>query len=319
MSMTSIVSDPGLGRPAVAFDHPALFYRTTDDYLTDTLEFVHNGLACGDAIAIAVTSARLQLLTGELGPAVDSLQLVDMTRAGRNPGRIIGGVLRAFADHHPDRAVRIVCEPVWPTRSPAEHSACAQHEALINQAFAGRSATIMCPYDAAALDRRTLHDATRTHPTIIERGRRRHSPAYAPEKVIAEHNRPLTAPADARTLTIRAGQLAWLRDQVVAHAANLGTSEDKQADWVLVLTELVTNSIEHGGGNATVRLFTEHGQLVGQVHDTGQFLDPLAGRKPAPPGQLRGRGLLIVNDLTDLVRLHTEPGSTTLEVRLRLV
>lgn len=40
------------------------------------------------------------------------------------------------------RRVHIVGELVWADRGPAEHPACAQHEALINSAFQGREVTI---------------------------------------------------------------------------------------------------------------------------------------------------------------------------------
>jgi anti-sigma regulatory factor (Ser/Thr protein kinase) len=316
--MTSIAGDPAVHRRAAAFDHPALFYRDNDDYLAGTLEFVHAGLSNGEAVAIAVPTARHDLLAIHLAAVADQIELVDLTRAGRNPGRIIGGVLRTFADRHPDRPVRIVAEPVWPTRSAIEYPACVQHEALVNRAFAGRLVTILCPYDTAALDPRIIQDAARTHPALIEHGVRRPSSDYAPEKALAGHNRPLTAPAEALRLRVGPGQLSWLREALTEHASAAGMSEDRQADWVLMLTELATNSIEHGGGKATVRLFSEAGQLVGQVRDSGRFLDPLAGRTPALPGQIRGRGLLIVNDIADLVRLHITRGATTLEVRLHI-
>ena len=45
--------------------------------------------------------------------------------------------------------------------------------------------------------------------------------------------------------------------------------------------------------------------------------DPLAGRRPAIPTQLNGRGLLVVNHLADLVRTHTRPGQTTIRAYFR--
>jgi anti-sigma regulatory factor (Ser/Thr protein kinase) len=51
--------------------------------------------------------------------------------------------------------------------------------------------------------------------------------------------------------------------------------------------------------------------LVVEVADAGRLDDPLAGRRPAPPHQLGGRGLLMVHHLADLVRTATGPGGTT--------
>jgi hypothetical protein len=82
-----------------------------------------------------------------------------MTVAGRNPGRIIPTVLLAFANAHPGRRVRLIGEPIWAGRSPVEYPACAQHEALINAAFTGRPATILCPYNTELLDPVWIEDA----------------------------------------------------------------------------------------------------------------------------------------------------------------
>ncbi|MFC3893088.1 ATP-binding protein [Lentzea rhizosphaerae] len=72
------------------------------------------------------------------------------------------------------------------------------------------------------------------------------------------------------------------------------------------------------GGTCRPRLWQEAGHLVCEVRDTGHLADPLAGRRPPNPEQLGGRGLLIVNELADLVRVHTTSQGTTLRVMLRL-
>jgi Histidine kinase-like ATPase domain/MEDS: MEthanogen/methylotroph, DcmR Sensory domain len=79
--------------------------------------------------------------------------------------------------------------------------------------------------------------------------------------------------------------------------------------------ELAANSIRHGGGRGTVRVWTEPGDdrglLVVEVADAGRLDDPLAGRRPATPHQRGGRGLLMVHHLADLVRAFSGPGGTT--------
>ena len=320
MSITRAAESPAdrWRGPAAAFEHPALFYRNTQDYLRGTLDFVADGLDRGDAVLIAVPSEKLELLAERLGRDAELVRLVDLSEAGRNPSRILGGVLRAFADDNPDQWVRIVGEPLWPQRSPAEYAACAQHEALINRAFAGRAVSVLCPYDTQTLDSRALIDAVRTHPVLVDGDQRKDSASYAPDEVLAEYNQPLVAPRDATEFTVGATQLRQLRSGADDVATEAGLDEDGRLDWSLVLTELATNSIEHSDGRAVVRMFTDRGDLVGQVSDAGDLTDPLAGRHPALPGQVRGRGLMIVHDLADLVRLHTRPGATTVEVRFRI-
>lgn len=305
-------------RPAADFDHPALFYRNSREYLRGTLEFVNDGLSRGDAVLIAVPPDKLELIASQLGRDTELVRLVDMAREGRNPGRILGGVLRAFAESHADQWVRIVAEPVASERSLAEYAAYAQHEALINRAFAGHAVSVLCPYDTQTLDSRALIDAVRTHPVVLDGDRTQDSNSYAPDDVLTDYNQPLPAPPDAIEFTIGATQLRQLRCGADDAAAWAGLDEARRLDWTLVLTELATNSIEHSRGYAEVRMFTDRGELVGQVRDAGDLTDPLAGRHPAEPGQIRGRGLMIVHDLADLVRLHTRPGATTVEVRFRI-
>ena len=116
------------------------------------MPFIRDGLAAGEPVAVAVPGPNLRLIRDALGADAAQVLLRDMTVAGRNPGRIIPTVLLAFANAHPGRRVRLIGEPIWPGRSAAEYPACAQHEALINAAFAGRPATILCPYNTELLN-----------------------------------------------------------------------------------------------------------------------------------------------------------------------
>ncbi|MCP2258839.1 Anti-sigma regulatory factor (Ser/Thr protein kinase) [Streptoalloteichus tenebrarius] len=300
------------------FVHPALFYRGSDEYLAGCLSFVREGLAAGEPVAVAVPGPNLALLRAELGGDAERVRMLDMTRAGRNPGRIIPGVLRAFADAHPDGHVRIIGEPIWAGRSEVEYPACAQHEALINLAFTGRDVTILCPYDVGALSPEVLADAEVTHPVVVDGdGRWRDSPAYDPDRVINGYNRPLPPPPDhAAQITGDVNTLGAARRWARAHADAAGLDEQRIVDVELVVTELLANSIRHGGGAATLRAWTDGGALVCEVTDRGHLSDPLAGRRPAPSGQAGGRGLLLVHHLSDLVRVHTTPDATTIRVYL---
>jgi anti-sigma regulatory factor (Ser/Thr protein kinase) len=301
------------------FRHPALFYRGMDEYLAGTLPFIEAGLAAGDPVAVAVPGAQLEALRAGLGGSAARVRLIDMTRAGRNPGRILPGVLFAFADEHRDAGfVRIIGEPIWPGRSQVEYPACVQHEALINHAFAGRSVEILCPYDVAGLAPDVLADAERTHPTLIGPDGRRFSDRYAPDEVLAGYNEALPAPPGVDPLFVDAGTLAQARAFARAHARRAGLDPDRADDFEFAVNELVTNSIEHARSRCALRVWVEDGHLVGEASDSGRLDDPLAGRRPAPPDQSRGRGLLLVNHLTDLVRIYRSDQGTTIRIFMKL-
>src|SRR5436190_1210241 len=158
-----------------SFVHEALFYRDADEYVAGTVPFVRAALAVGEPVLVAVPGPRIDLLSAALGTPTTGVRFLDMTVAGRNPGKIIPSVLYAFAEEHPGHPLRIIGEPIWAGRSTDEYPACVQHEALINVAFAGLVATILCPYDVKALAPDVVDDATRTHPVLVDAQVRRDS------------------------------------------------------------------------------------------------------------------------------------------------
>ncbi|MGM1057670.1 anti-sigma factor RsbA family regulatory protein [Saccharothrix sp. Mg75] len=304
--------------PAGDFVHPALFYGSDEEYLRVLVPFVTDGLALGHPVAAAVPGERVALLREALADAADDVLLLDMEVEGRNPGRIIPGVLRRFADGHPDAHVRIIGEPIWAGRSADEYPACAQHEALINLAFAGRDVSIVCPYDTTALDERVLTDALATHPEVWEATRRYGSGHYAPDAVVGRYNEPLDTPADAAALdAATTADIRGARRFATAEAQRLGLTAERVAQVALIVTELVTNSLRHTGGGCRLTVWRDPGHVVCAVRDGGHLTDPLAGRRPAGADRSGGRGLLVVNHLADLVRTYTTPHGTTVRAYLR--
>lgn len=298
------------------FAHQALLYRDGWSYLTGIVPFVLDGLAAGESVAVAVPEPGLSRIEHALGSVAQRVRLLDMTEAGRNPGRIIASVLREFADAQ-DGRVRIVGEPIWPGRTAEEYPACVQHEALINASFAGVAATILCPYDVSRLPRQALADAHATHPVIVDESGQRTSDGYAPNDAVSRYNRPLSAPADAEELAFDLGSLPKARHFAVDRAAGLGLAVDRLDDLALTVAELCANSVRHGGGSGVLRVWREPAHVVAEVFDRGELTDPLAGRRPAAPRQVGGRGLLLVHQVADLVRTHATAGGTTTRVYLR--
>jgi anti-sigma regulatory factor (Ser/Thr protein kinase) len=296
-----------------------LFYRGVQDYLTGTMPFIREGLKLGEPVAVAVPGQNLALLRSELGESAAQVRWVDMTQAGRNPGWIIPGVLRRFADAHPQGRVRIIGEPIWPGRSGNEYPACVQHEALINLAFTGRAMTILCPYDARKLHPRVLADAAATHPLLIDDEGEHHSADYAPEHIRRTYDPPLAEPADQPVLlAFDETNLGRVRALAAEHARQAGLAADRVMDVELAVNEMAANSLAHGGGAGTLRIWSQDAYLICEVHDTGFISDPLVGRHLLTPDEPGGRGVLVVNQLSDLVRMHTRPGSTTIRAHFIL-
>jgi anti-sigma regulatory factor (Ser/Thr protein kinase) len=305
-------------RAAGAFVHEGLFYSGAEDYLAGMVPFVVGGLAAGQPVLVAVPGPNLDLIRAALGADAARVRMVDMSRAGRNPGRIIPGVLHAFIGEHAGHHPYIIGEPIWAGRSADEYPACVTHEALINEAFAGRAATILCPYDTGRLAPEVVADAAVTHPVLVERGARQASPSYAPLDLVAAYNRPLpepSGPVDA--LEFGLAGLATVRRFVAAFAARAGLGPDRAADLQVAVNELATNSVSYAGGTGTVRVWRTADAVVCEVRDRGRLTDPMAGRRPAADTSDHGRGLLIVNHLCDLVRVHSDGSGTTIRLYVR--
>jgi anti-sigma regulatory factor (Ser/Thr protein kinase) len=302
------------------FAHPALLYRTQQEYLDCLLPFIFNAVKADAAVLVALPGPNLALLDEALGRSADHIVMVDMTLAGRNPGRILGEVLSSFADKHRNQPVRMVGEPIWPSRSEVEYPACVQHEALINHAFTGRDVTVVCPYDDAKLDPGVIADAHCTHPVLWQNGFfEQDSPAYAPDAVWARYNEPLSSDPTAVKYTARKlADLSGARAFAGTYAQWFGLPAQKTADLQLIASELATSSLTQTGGPCRLALWRYDGHLVCEARDRGYLDDPLAGRRPYGSETARGRGLYVVNAVADLVRTHTTPEATTIHAYLRL-
>ncbi|MGM1061838.1 anti-sigma factor RsbA family regulatory protein [Saccharothrix sp. Mg75] len=300
----------------VDFVHEALLYRDDEQYLAGAVPFVRDGLAAGEPVLVAVPRRGITLLRGALGPAADHVEFLDMRQAGRNPGRIIPGVLAAFADNSSAARVRIVGEAVWPERTELEYPACVQHEAMVNTAFEDRPAWMLCPYDASALAPHVVRDVETTHPVVADGGRRRPSTGYREPFLTAEEfNRPLPEPpADATTCRFDLDALADARRLVAGFATATGLSADQVEDLVLAVNELTTNSVVHAGGTGTLLVWREDDVVVCEVRDTGRLDNPMVGRHNPGARTPGGYGVMLVNLLCDLVRVHAHGDGTAIRV-----
>ncbi|MBG0564520.1 sensor histidine kinase [Actinoplanes aureus] len=299
---------------ATGFHHPGLLYRGSAEYVAAVADFVRSAVTGGDPVLVAVPGTNLDLLRGALIDVSDRVSFADMAVAGRNPGRIIPGVLLRFADDHPDRRVSIVGEPIWPDRTELEYPACAAHEALINAAFAGRDAAILCPYDVVRLDPSVIADAWSTHPTMIEDGALRDSDRYAdPAVTAATFNRPLPPPQPDAESLVYDDSLAAVRC-FVRRLATAHLPGERAEELVLAASEVAANTVDHTWGFGRVTVWTEPGLVVCQLQDTGHLTDPLAGRIGPPHIRHRGYGLVLANELCDLMRIHSSPAGTTIRL-----
>lgn len=110
--------------------------------------------------------------------------------------------------------------------------------------------------------------------------------------------------------------LPRLRESVYEAGVAAGLGTQRVTDLVLAVHELAVNSVMHGGGSGTLRVWVEGGALLVEVADQGKFPeeeaapdDPSdADRRVRPEG---GLGLRIVRRACDRVEISRDPDRGT--------
>jgi anti-sigma regulatory factor (Ser/Thr protein kinase) len=306
--------------PVERFSHEALLYSEMDEYLAGTLSFIREGLAASEPMLVVVGAAKIAALKAELGAEAGRVQFKDMAEVGANPARIIPA-WRKFVESHAGsgRPFRGIGEPIYPERSAAELVECQRHEALLNVAFDGGPAwRLLCPYNTTALSLEVIEEAQRSHPYVAYDHTYAASGLY-PEVVTvgAPFTTPLPEPpAVHATLAFNGNGLRPVRRLVSIQAARAGFTSQPIADLVLATNEVAANSIEHGGGSGTLRVWRDGDVLVCEVRDGGHLDDPLADRRRPAAEKEGGRGLWLANQLCDLVQVRSFKMGTTVRLHM---
>jgi anti-sigma regulatory factor (Ser/Thr protein kinase) len=307
---------------AETFRHEALLYAGDVDFLAGTLPFLREGVAADEPVLVVVSAARIGLLRSALGRDADRVAFADMADVGANPARIIPAWRDFVAGNDvANRRARGIGEPIWAARTPAELVECQRHETLLNLSFAGVPAWwLLCPYDTTALGPEVLEEAWRSHPFVTEGGVGIGSATYRGLEQAAE---PFAAPlpdppGEPAALGFELASLSELRELVAGHAEAAGLDPARTADLVLAVDEVATNSLRHGGGRGTLRIWRDEGALVCEVRDAGRIEDPMVGRERPALDRDGGRGLWMVNQLCDLVQLRSFPSGAVVRLHVYL-
>jgi anti-sigma regulatory factor (Ser/Thr protein kinase) len=131
-----------------------------------------------------------------------------------------------------------------------------------------------------------------------------------------------SAPAcGAAELPFTIHELGALRRAVTAAAVRASLDAERVADLVTAVNELAVNSICHGGGRGTLRLWRDGRTLLVEICDRGHICVADAERRserPEPDAR-GGRGLWIVDQLCDTVQISSSPrDGSAVRVRMRL-
>jgi anti-sigma regulatory factor (Ser/Thr protein kinase) len=297
------------------FQHHALIYAGVDEYLAGTLPFLRGALQAGEPLLVAVGAAQTRWLEGELNGDETRVRFLPMEEVGRNPALIIS-LWRDFVDENSGRSVRGIGEAVWAGRSPAALEEAHRQEALLDRVFRDDpDFSLLCPYDASLLPEQALERAAHAHSEVVRDGRAVASTEFDPGvDCFAGELPPVVGRAEAFNFGV--AELAAVRERVAAAAKQADLDPRGVADLVTAASELAANSVMHGGGAGTLRVWRQDGSLLTEVEDRGRIEDPLVGRLRPGFTQEGGRGLWLANQLCELVQIRSDDQGTVVRLHV---
>jgi anti-sigma regulatory factor (Ser/Thr protein kinase) len=289
-------------------------YGSAEDLLGQVTEFIEPGLTRGELVMVIVESGKTAMFRDAFGERVE---VAAMEEVAPNPGRLIS-LWHDFLEDTcaPGDTVWGVGEPVYPGRRPAELVEAQIHERLLDRAFADTPYRLMtaCPYDIRHLDQETLEEMERSHRYILEAGRTLENPEFQSDDDPALDVELPAPPIPEDWFTpFTAVALAAMRRDLAEQARDLGVQSERIPDLLLAVNEIATNSVLYAGGGS-LGVWPDNGHMVCEVRDRGYIKDELVGRRRPDVTQMRGRGIWLANQVSDLVQLRTGPSGTRVRI-----
>jgi len=303
------------------FRHEALLYSGWAEFVAGTVPFIRQGVKADEPVLVVESVDKIEMLRVALGGEADAVLFADMAEVGSNPARIIPA-WHEFVTRHggTGRRMRGIGEPIWKGRSPDELIECQRHESLLNVAFGhGEPWWLLCPYDTERLDACVIDEARRSHEYVVERSEVRRSETF---RGLEESGAPFDVPLPDRgssvgDMTFGPEGLASVRNLVTRHARAAGLDAGRANELMTAVNEIATNSVRHGGGRGTLRIWQEQAAVVCEIRDTGRLSNPLADRQRPTPIHTAPRGLWLVNHLCDLVQIRNFADGTVIRLHMR--
>lgn len=298
------------------FAHQLLPYDGAESFLAGAVPFVREGLGGGERVVVVTGVANQELLRVALDGDAEGVEFVEAGAFYGHPARTLADGLAMARE---GGRLRLVGEPVWKGLGPLEVAEWVRVEALVNVAFEGSWATILCPYHVR-LPAEVVAWARRTHPETVKGAKALANPGYVGPWRVCEmlDAEPLEPPPEGvEVLEVERPDLYWLRAYVSDYARHVGMPEDGLHRLLVAVTEVVTNAVRHGAPPVELRLWSQaSGELVCEVRDGGTWRGGGFGHLPPDPAEPGRFGLWAVRLLCSAVQIRTGEASTTVRLRV---
>ena len=242
--------------------HEALVYSSEDEFLARLVPFLRDGFAAGEPAIVVLTPNKNSLLREALGPDARRVSFTDARTVYRRPARALAEFRRqldAELSRPGATVVRVIGEiPLGPAGH--EHAEWMRYESVVNQAFAGYPALIICLYDTRALPETVVADALHTHPFVATGNQLQPNADYIEtDESVERPVRRKAEPGDrgdllGRLTVGKESDLGELRRAVAGAARAAGLPRAVVDDVTVAVGELVRDAHLHSEGDASVEV-----------------------------------------------------------------
>lgn len=293
--------------------HEALVYSSDEEFLARVVPFLHDGISAGQPAIVVLTPKKVALLREALGQDAQGVSFVDAGTHYRRPAHALAEYRRQLDEElaRPNvELVRVIGEVQFgPTTQ--EHEDWTRYESVLNRAFAGYPAWVVCPYDARFLPDQVVADALHTHPFVSSGDQPDPSAGYIETDELVEppvRIRTVRAaggggPLERLTIT-RERDLDDLRRAVAGAARAGGLAPVIVEDVTVAVGELARDGLRRGEEETSVQVARDrarwHCDVTGPVSEQTDTDDDL--------------GLLIARLISERVELAAGPGTQTVRL-----
>lgn len=311
----------GPGPWAAVPAHRALLFESVPEQVDALAPTLERALARDESIALRLGRPVLDALRARVGDGLAHHGRVEVQEPEDHfghPARILSELVDLVHQLTASgRPATLIGEPLFDDPR-MDHRTWAQVESALNVTLAGRPVTAVCCY-GPTVPPGLLDDIRRAHPELEVGGERRPSSGYLePARYLALRQAPLPAvPGGAHQVDLRgAGDLRGVRRAAAATARAAGLHPDRIEDFALAVTELATNSVEHGAAPHSLRLWVDTDEVGAEVANAGPFTNALRGLLPPALTQVRGRGLHLTRRLCDRMDLWVDAVGVRVQARM---
>ena len=301
------------------FVHQAVIYDTPQTLAGIVGPVVQAALDRGESPIVVLDPVNADALRSSMtdGPRLEVAEPGDVyTRPWRTFASYVETVLGLADAGDP---VLVVGEPPYATCDADDAAEWLRVESALNVALEAVDGLMICPYRRATAGDVVMDEMVRVHPELRELDDICVSAEYVDPMAYLDEARaailPELGPPDWE-MRFDSTDLGEVRLAVRVDVELAGLDATRVPEFAVAVNEIAANSVKHGGGHGTLRLWTHGRDIVCEVEDTGTLGRSPLGMLPPDPTEPTGRGLWIARQFSDSLSVVANAGVTVTRMRI---